>query len=90
MHPDAIELIVDEPVAGHFYWILQKHAELDGKPIAIESAQGPMPSYSAAMMAGIEALQRRADSRGEGAACPVVTVYVDPFSAASPTSPSSS
>jgi hypothetical protein len=90
MHPDAIELIVDEPVAGHFYWILQRHAELDGKPIAIESAQGPMPSYSAAMMAGIEALQQRADRRGEGSACPVVTVYVDPFSAASPTSPSSS
>lgn len=90
MAPDSVELIVDEPVAGHFYWILQKHAELDGKPIAIESAEGPMPSYNAAMMAGIEALQRRADSRGEGSACPVVTVFVDPLSAAAPTSPSSS
>lgn len=78
MQADAIELIVDEPVAGHFYWILQKHAELDGKPIAIESAEGPMPSYSAAMMAGIEALQRRAERRGQSNACPVVTVYVDP------------
>ncbi|RST48940.1 hypothetical protein [Variovorax sp. MHTC-1] len=89
MTPDSVELIVDEPVAGHFYWILQKHAELDGKPIAIESAEGPMPSYNAAMMAGIEALQRRADSR-EGSACPAVTVYVDPFNAASTTSRSSS
>ncbi|MBT2321306.1 hypothetical protein J7E62_02895 [Variovorax paradoxus] len=78
MTPDTIELIVDEPVAGHFYWILQKHAELDGKPVAIECAQGPMPSYSAAMAAGIAALQRRADSRGEGSACPIVTVFVDP------------
>ena len=84
----AISLIVDEPIAGHFYWVLQKQEGCDCRPI--DAAAGPMPTYGAAMMAGIEALQQRADRRGEGSACPVVTVYVDPFSAASPTSPSSS
>ena len=39
-----------------------------------------MPSYGAAMMAGIAALQRRADARGSTAASPVVTVVVDPHS----------
>jgi hypothetical protein len=38
-----------------------------------------MPTYGAAMMAGIEALQRRADARGaDPGAAPIVTTYVDP------------
>ena len=76
----AIELIVDEPADGHFYWILRSREEGDEKPAVVDAAEGPMPSYSAAMMAGIAALQRRADARGAGAASPVVTVVVDPHS----------
>ena len=39
-----------------------------------------MPSYGAAMMAGIAALQRRADARCSGAptGVPVVTAFVKP------------
>jgi len=59
----AIALIVDEPIAGHFYWVLQKHDGGDCRPIA--AAEGPMPTYGAAMMAGIEALQRRTDARDD-------------------------
>ncbi|RZL89684.1 MAG: hypothetical protein EOP82_18570 [Variovorax sp.] len=79
MNPETIELIVDEPIAGHFYWILQKHDDgKHGGSIVVESSQGPMPSYSAAMMAGIAALQRRADARNDAAATPpIVTVRVD-------------
>src|SRR5690606_11655688 len=56
MTPESISLVVDEPIAGHFYWVLQKQ---DGAQCrAIDAAEGPMPTYGAAMMAGIAALQR--------------------------------
>ena len=58
-----IELLVDEPIAGHFYWILTTPDVRDGHPTAIDQAPGPMPSRALAMMAGIAALQRRADER---------------------------
>jgi hypothetical protein len=61
MDTEAIALVVDEPIAGHFYWVLQKQDGADCRPI--EAAEGPMPTYGAAMMAGIAALQRRADGR---------------------------
>lgn len=78
MSTDTVELVVDEPTAGHFYWILQKHEEGRCEAVVVETAAGPMPSYGAAMMAGIAALQRRADARGAGAPTPIVTVFVDP------------
>jgi hypothetical protein len=61
MDTEAIALIVDEPIAGHFYWVLQKQDGSDCRPI--DAAEGPMPTYGAAMMAGIAALQRRNDAR---------------------------
>jgi hypothetical protein len=77
MDTEAIALVVDEPIAGHFYWILQKQEGNECHPI--DAAAGPMPTYGAAMMAGIAALQRRADARGaSGATPPIVTAYVDP------------
>lgn len=66
MQRKHIELVVDEPIAGHFYWVLMKLDERDGHPKAIDHAPGPMPSRSLAMMAGIAALQRRADERRLG------------------------
>ncbi len=63
MQQKHIELVVDEPIAGHFYWMLMKLDEHDGQLRAIDHAPGPMPSRSQAMMAGIAALQRRADER---------------------------
>ena len=70
MRPEQIELVVDEPVAGHFYWVLVKAADSDGQPRPVEQAQGPMPSRSLAMMAGIAALQRRTDARRRPATGP--------------------
>ena len=84
MNPETIELIVDEPIAGHFYWILQKYDDGEHRSAVVEASQGPMPSYSKAMMAGIEALQRRADARNDAAAVPMVTVRVDPRQAVGP------
>lgn len=54
-----IALIIDEPIAGHFYWILQLRDNGYGLPRAVDAAPGPMPTYGAALMAGIAALQRR-------------------------------
>ena len=77
MNSEAIALVVDEPIAGHFYWVLQKQDGPDCRPI--DAAEGPMPTYGAAMMAGIAALQRRAEAHGPGADVPIVTAFVDPF-----------
>ena len=63
MYPSGIELIVDEPSPGHFYWLLQKQSEATGHPVVVDYAAGPMPTHSAAMMEGIVALQRRSDGR---------------------------
>jgi hypothetical protein len=81
MDTEAIALVVDEPIAGHFYWVLQKQDGADCRPV--DAAEGPMPSYGAAMMAGIAALQRRADARGSAGAASskkvqVVGAYVQP------------
>ena len=64
MKQDSIELIVDEPIDGHFYWMLLEQERAGTAPRTVDSAPGPLPSYSAAMMAGISALQQR--SRGYG------------------------
>jgi len=74
---DNIELMVDEPIPGHYYWMLLKEESPDHHPRAIDYAQGPLPSYSAAMMAGIAALQRRAESRTGGSAgdVPVIGAF---------------
>ena len=63
MKQDEIELIVDEPIPGHFYWVLLKQDDPHQLPRAVDSAQGPMPTYSSAMRAGIAALQQRNDAR---------------------------
>lgn len=62
MRAERIELVVDEPVDGHFYWMLVKATDTDGRPRPVEQASGPLPSRSLAMMAGIAALQRRTDA----------------------------
>ena len=76
MEHEAIALVVDEPIAGHFYWVLQKQDGSECRPI--DAAGGPMPTYGAAMMAGIEALQRRTDSRNAVERKPAQVDYYQP------------
>ncbi|MBU1360047.1 MAG: hypothetical protein KKC79_04500 [Gammaproteobacteria bacterium] len=74
MDTEGIALVVDEPIAGHFYWVLQKQDGVDCRPV--DAAEGPMPTYGAAMMAGIAALQRRTDQkRSPQGTVPVVNAY---------------
>ncbi|MEJ8855214.1 hypothetical protein WKW79_11575 [Variovorax robiniae] len=63
MKSHSIELIVDEPIPGHYCWVLLKHESPDQNPVPVDYAAGPMPTYTAAMKEGIAALERRAESR---------------------------
>ena len=74
---ESIELVVEQPTDGHFYWVLCKREGAGAKPVVVEGADSPMPTFGTAMMAGIAALQRRADARAPGACAPVVTDWVD-------------
>jgi hypothetical protein len=76
MNTEDIALIVDEPINGHFYWILQLRDSGDGNPRAVDAAPGPMPTYGSALMAGIAALQRRSRPRTDADyGVPVVQGY---------------
>ncbi len=75
MNTDDIALIVDEPIAGHFYWVLQQRDCGNSNPRAVDAAPGPMPSYGSALMAGIAALQRRTRVEGSGFGVPIVHAY---------------
>ena len=57
MNPDRVALIVDEPIPGHYYWILQREDGVQCR--AVDAAEGPLPSHGLALMAGTTALQRR-------------------------------
>ena len=63
----GVELIVDEPIPGHFYWTLVKRNDPDCVPWAVDYARGPIPTHGAAMDAGIAALRRHHDERIESA-----------------------
>ncbi len=57
MNPDRVALIVDEPIPGHYYWILQREDGVQCRAVA--AAEGPLPSHGLALMAGTTAMQRR-------------------------------
>ena len=62
MNRSPIKILVEEPMAGCFHWLLVKPESNGGCPEAVERARAPMPSRWMAMMAGIAALQRRVDA----------------------------
>jgi hypothetical protein len=80
-----IALIVQEPKPGHFYWVLQQQDQQAGSAQPVETAPVPMPTYGLAMMAGISAMQRRAD--GHAARCGTITLddFNDPRTDFGPT-----
>ena len=53
-----MELVVDEPIAGHYYWLVLD-CEVVGQPRAvIDHAPGPYPTHRQAADAGVAALLR--------------------------------
>jgi hypothetical protein len=77
VNSDRVALIVDEPIPGHYYWILQKEDGVHCHPI--DAAEGPLPSHGLALMAGTTALQRRQKAQVLGRrAFPPVLDYEHP------------
>jgi len=52
----GLELIVDEPVEGHFYWTIVWRGHAGDLPRVIDYALGPLPTRGAATRAGVAAL----------------------------------
>ena len=51
------ELVVEEPIEGHFYWVISM-CEAPGKsPTVVDFAHGPAPTHNVAADAGSVALR---------------------------------
>jgi hypothetical protein len=79
-----LELVVDEPVVGHFYWMIVRPEHSGHAQMIIDYARGPMRSRQAASDAGarvfasyVEA-ENRPLPRGSGGAWEVVTMPAAP------------
>jgi hypothetical protein len=59
------ELVVDEPIKGHFYWVISTREAPGNAPSVVDFAHGPIPTHKAAADAGSMALRwhRKARSR---------------------------
>ena len=56
MHKE-LELIVDEPIAGHYYWTIARPGRPGELPFVVDYAQGPMPTRRLASRLGLTALR---------------------------------
>jgi hypothetical protein len=54
----ALELVIDEPTEGHFFWTLINMTRPGEKPLVVDFAMGPLPSRAAAVAAGNASLHR--------------------------------
>jgi len=62
-----LELIVDQPVPGHFYWTIVDLGQADAGHCVLDYAQGPLATRSAARDAGLAVLvQHREGVRQQG------------------------
>jgi hypothetical protein len=52
----ALTLVVEEPIAGHYYWMIVRPGWLRLSATMVRAAQGPLPTYQAAQEAGNEVL----------------------------------
>jgi hypothetical protein len=76
--PDAHELIIDEQIAGHFFWTLVQQTQAGEKPLVIDFAMGPLPSKQAALDAGKACMMRR--TSGSWGASMAATPMHEPMS----------
>lgn len=57
MMKNDLELIVDEPIAGHFYWTILWRGQPGELPRVVDYARGPLPTNSTATRIGAAALR---------------------------------
>lgn len=53
-----LELIVDQPVPGHYYWTIVDLGQAGESHCVLDYAQGPLATRGAAMDAGFAVLRR--------------------------------
>jgi hypothetical protein len=57
MQRKELELVVDEPTTGHFYWTIISPGRLGELPRVVDYARGPLPTHSSALRIGASALR---------------------------------
>jgi len=53
-----LELSIDQPTAGHFYWTIVCLGQAGDGPRVVDYSRGPMPTRGLATAAGLDALMR--------------------------------
>jgi hypothetical protein len=53
---NGLELTVDQPIAGHFYWTIVWLGQAGDVPRVIDYSRGPMPTRGSATATGLAAL----------------------------------
>lgn len=53
-----LELSIDQPIAGHFYWTIVCLGQAGDAPRVVDYSRGPMPTRGLATAAGLAALMR--------------------------------
>ena len=59
-----LQLIVDQPSAGHFYWTIVDLGGRGEEHSVVDYARGPLPTRSSAMVAGMTALAEHQRTSG--------------------------
>jgi hypothetical protein len=60
-----LEMIVDQPMAGHFYWTIVEVGQAGEAHRVVAHAPGPLPNCRSATGAGLVALLRHPAPEGE-------------------------
>ena len=56
---NGLELLIDEPIDGHYYWTIVWRGQAGELPRVLDYARGPMSSRQAATEMGAEAVRRQ-------------------------------
>ncbi len=54
---DELGLVIDEPIEGHYYWILASSPRAGGAPVVVDFSLGPLPTPKTAIDAGAAAMR---------------------------------
>lgn len=73
-----LEMTVDQPIAGHFYWTIVWLGQAGDVPRIVDYARGPMPTRGTATATGLAALLRHQEAIGDISA-PISGMHADPF-----------
>jgi hypothetical protein len=73
-----LEMTVDQPIAGHFYWTIVRLGPSGDVPRIVDYARGPMPTRGAATAIGLAALLFHQEAIGD-ISPPTHSMHANPF-----------